>query len=72
MFAIDLSLSAGRPSTASGVPSGGGTPDLTLLTEAGDFLITEAGAFLRFNVPPLLTTEAGQNLITENNNLIST
>jgi hypothetical protein len=72
MFAIDLSLSAGRPSTASGVPSGGGTPDLTLLTEAGEFILTEADAFLQFNVPPLLVTEASENLITEDNISIST
>jgi hypothetical protein len=72
MFAIDLSLSAGRPSTASGVPSGGGTPDLTLLTEAGDFIFTEAGAYLRYDVPPLLTTEADENLNTEDNISIST
>jgi len=72
MFAIDLSLSAGRTSTASGVPSGGGAPDLTLLTEAGDFIFTEAGAYLRYDVPPLLTTEADENLNTEDNISIST
>ncbi len=57
---------------ASGVGSGGGVPDLTLLTEAGDFIVTELGAFLQFNIPPLLTTEAGHTLITENNISIST
>ena len=61
MFAIDLSLSAGRPSTASGVPSGGGTPDLTLLTEAGDFLITEAGAFLQGQLPDHPNHPKGRN-----------
>ncbi len=72
MFAIDLSLSAGRPSTASGVPSGGGAPDLALLSEAGEFLFTEAGAYLRYDAPPLLVTEASENLITEDNISIST
>jgi hypothetical protein len=48
MFAIDLSLSAGRPSTASGVPSSLG-PDGVIQTEAQDFLQVEAGQFLAFD-----------------------
>jgi len=51
MFAIDLSLSAGRPSTASGVPpSGSGpAPDGVIQSEAADFLQVEAGQFLAFD-----------------------
>ena len=50
MFAIDLSLSAGRPSTASGVPSSSGSgPDGVIQTEAADFLQVEAGQFLAFD-----------------------
>tara|TARA_A100000172_G_scaffold79429_1_gene66498 strand:+ start:668 stop:889 length:222 start_codon:yes stop_codon:yes gene_type:complete len=69
---LDLNVTAPRAHTASGVPSGGGAPDLTLLTEAGDFIFTEAGAYLRYDVPPLLTTEADENLNTEDNISIST
>ena len=51
MFAIDLSLSAGRPSTASGAPppSSGSGPDGVIQTEAEDFLQVEAGQFLAFD-----------------------
>jgi hypothetical protein len=49
MFAIDLSLSAGRPSTASGAPSSGSGPDGVIQTEAADFLQVEAGQFLAFD-----------------------
>ena len=66
---LDLNVTAARAHTASGISS---NPDLTLLTEAGDFLLTEAGAFLQFNVAPLLVTEASENLNTEDNISIST
>lgn len=69
MLTLDLNVGAPRPLTSSGVPS---APDLTLLTEAGDFIFTEAGAYLRYDVPPLLTTEADENLNTEDNISIST
>ena len=50
MFAIDLSLSAGRPSTASGAPPSAGIgPDGVIQTEAADFLQVEAGQFLAFD-----------------------
>ena len=51
MFSIDLSLSAGRPSTASGVPPSPGpiAPDGVIQTEAADFLQVEAGQFLAFD-----------------------
>jgi len=49
MFAIDLSLSAGRPSTASGVPTTPGGPDGVIQSEAADFLQVEAGQFLAFD-----------------------
>ena len=49
MFAIDLSLSAGRPSTASGAPPSFGGPDGVIQTEAQDFLQVEAGQFLAFD-----------------------
>ena len=45
MLSIDLSLSAGRPSTASGVPSGG-IVDGLILAENGNFLTLENGNFL--------------------------
>ena len=48
MFSIDLSLSAGRPSTASGVPSGG-IVDGVILAENGDLLTLENGNFLALN-----------------------
>ena len=66
---LDLNVTAARAHTASGISS---NPDLTLLTEAGDFIFTEAGAYLRSDVPPLLTTEADENLNTEDNISIST
>ena len=49
MFAIDLSLSAGRPSTASGVPSGGITIDGVIQAENLNFLTLENGNFLAFD-----------------------
>tara|TARA_Y100000592_G_C5455000_1_gene310878 strand:- start:1745 stop:1903 length:159 start_codon:yes stop_codon:yes gene_type:complete len=52
MFSIDLSLSAGRPSTASGVPSGGigiGIADGVIQAENGNFLTLENGNFLAFD-----------------------
>jgi hypothetical protein len=49
MFAIDLSLSAGRPSTASGVPPSFGAPDGVIQSEAGAFLQVEAGQYLAFD-----------------------
>ena len=49
MFAIDLSLSAGRPSTASGVPPSLGGPDGVIQSEAGAFLQVEAGQYLAFD-----------------------
>ena len=50
MFSIDLSLSAGRPSTASGVPSGGiGIVDGVIQAENGNFLTLENGNFLAFD-----------------------
>jgi hypothetical protein len=48
MFAIDLSLSAGRPSTASGVPSGGVTNGV-IQAENLNFLTLENGNFLAFD-----------------------
>jgi len=49
MFAIDLSLSAGRPSTASGVPLSDSGPDGVIQSEVADFLQVEAGQFLAFD-----------------------
>ena len=51
MFAIDLLLSAGKPSTASGVPSPPSLsgPDGVIQSEAGAFLQVEAGQFLAFD-----------------------
>ena len=66
---LDLNVTAARAHTAIGISS---NPDFTLLTEAGDFILTEANAFLRFDVPPLLVTEASENLNTEDNISIST
>ncbi len=47
MFSIDLSLSVGRPATASGIPTGG--PDGVIQTEAADFLQVEDGKYLAFD-----------------------
>lgn len=69
-FGLGLHIGDTEADATVGPPSP--NPDLTLLTEAGDFILTEAGAYLLFNLPPLLTTEAGENLNTEDNISIST
>ena len=42
---LDLNLSVGRAGTGSGTPS---VPNLVLLTQLGQFMITEDGFFLEF------------------------
>ena len=44
MLTIDLNVGVPKPFTASGTPS----PNGVLRTEAGAFIITEAGNFLAF------------------------
>ena len=51
MLTHDLSVSVTRPHTASGIPIAGGppAPDGVIQSEAGDFLLVEAGQFLAFD-----------------------
>ena len=51
MLTHDLSVSVTRPHTASGIPDAGGppAPDGVIQSEAGDFLLVEAGQFLAFD-----------------------
>ncbi len=44
---LDLNLSVGRAGTGSGTPSG---PNLVLLTQLGQFMMTEDGFFLEFEL----------------------
>ena len=51
MLTHDLNVTAGRPHTASGVPEDCGppAPDGVIQSEAGAFLLVEAGQFLAFD-----------------------
>jgi len=46
---IQLGLGGGRSATPSGAPSGS-PPDSVLLTEGGDYMTTEDGFFLEFEL----------------------
>jgi len=50
MLTHDLNISVGRPQTAGGIPEAGGPIiDGVIQSEAGDFLLVEAGQFLAFD-----------------------
>lgn len=67
-LSLDLNVGTPRPFTTSGVPS----PDGVIRTESGDFMTSENGKYILFEVAPLLTTEADEVLRTELNEPILT